>query len=265
MNKQPDYRIYPSLLDKFQQLLEARAEFESFFNEDGEGGYKRTYDEVVADIEQQLIDTINRVPHAPIEAADKGTAFNEIVDCIVHRRKSTNPDVAISKEPGIIRAQINGFDFAFDMQMCKDAARYFKGSISQHLVSSTIETSLGTVELYGYLDELRSDIVYDIKTTSKYEFGKFEHKWQRHVYPYCLINAGECTEITEFEYTVFVLKGPTKAVPYITATMYRERYDFDFETSKAALKGMCEEFLEWLEAHRELITNQKIFNNGNIG
>ena len=46
-------------------------------------------------------------------------------------------------------------------------------------MSAVIPTRYGDVELYGYIDELVRDTVYDIKTTSKYDFGKYEHGWQR--------------------------------------------------------------------------------------
>lgn len=87
MKQQPKYRIYPSLLDKFEQYLRADEEAESFFNIDNETGeYKKSPDEVEEELKQSLIDCINRVPFAS-EAADKGTAFNAIVDSFIHRKK----------------------------------------------------------------------------------------------------------------------------------------------------------------------------------
>ena len=264
--QQPKYKIYPSLLDKFQRLQEAREDFESCFNEDGEGGYKKSYEEIVAELEQSLLDSINRVPHEPIEAADKGTAFNEIVDCLVHHRNSTNPDVllasAVDEKTGgkFIRASINGFTFNFDLAFCQEVAAYFEGSTSQYFCKAILPTRHGDVELYGFLDELRTNVVYDIKTTSSYSFGKFANHWQHHVYPYCLIESGMVTEIKEFEYTAFQLSGGSSRNPLIKGTMYRERYDFDYDTSKAKLQNVCEQFIEWLEAHRSQIYKYRIFN-----
>ena len=72
--QQPKYRMYPSLLDKFEAYLRADEEVDSFFNIDNETGeYKRSPEEVEAELKQSLIDAINRVPFAS-EAADKGTA-----------------------------------------------------------------------------------------------------------------------------------------------------------------------------------------------
>lgn len=82
--QQPNYRMYPSLLDKFEAYLRADEEVESFFNIDNETGeYKRSPEEVEAELKQFLIDAINRVPFAS-EAADKGTAFNALVDMAIH-------------------------------------------------------------------------------------------------------------------------------------------------------------------------------------
>lgn len=69
--QQPKYRMYPSLLDKFEAYLRVDEEVESFFNIDNETGeYKRSPEEIEAELKQSLIDAINRVPFAS-EAADK--------------------------------------------------------------------------------------------------------------------------------------------------------------------------------------------------
>ncbi len=260
------YRIYPSLLNQYQRLLEAEKEFESFYNEDGEGGYKRTLDEIRADLEQDLLDSINRVPCPPIEAADKGTAFNEVVDCLIHNRPSTNDEILIKsdKAAGIIHTEIDGFTFDFDLAFCQQVANYFKGSQSQIFCQCTLPTKFGDVQLYGFLDELRENIVYDIKTCGSYSFGNYSDGWQKHLYPVCLIRSGMVTEVSEFEYTACQLSGGTSRTPVISGTMYRERYDFDYEHSLALLTDMCEQFIEWLEAHKDRIYKRKVFNEDDV-
>lgn len=277
---QPKYKIYPSLLQKFQSILDSELELNEDWNIDSDGNYKRSADEIAARHEAELIVMINREGTALIEAASKGTAFNEIVDCLMENRGSSNDKICIRSvwyDPSckmvitgdtddikdktglekIIEASLDGFTFYFNTQFCKDASRYFKGSIPQYLCSAILPTQYGDVELYGYIDELRHDVVYDIKTTSKYKYGKFERGWQKDVYPYCLIESGDCEEITEFEYTVFVLKN-LKDQP-ITGTMYRECYSYNHEQAKQRLVQMCERFIEWLEAHRDQIKDKKIF------
>ncbi len=53
-------------------------------NETGE--YKKSPEEIEAELKQTLLDAINRVPFES-EAADRGTAFNAIIDCYIHRKK----------------------------------------------------------------------------------------------------------------------------------------------------------------------------------
>lgn len=260
------YRIYPSLLDKFQNFLDSDIDAESFWNIDSVTGEpKLSADEIAAQREQELIDAINRKPHGPIEAADKGTCFNEIVDCIIAGRRTEREDMEIESVTNVdgsrhILARLNGFEFRFDRQLCVDAARYFAGSVPQVLCRAEIGTRYGKVELYGYADEVCRDKVYDIKTTSSYQFGKFERAWQKHVYPYCLVESGELQDVQEFEYTVFQLSKPSARNPVISGKMYKEAYTYDHATSSALLREILGRFIEWLEYNRVDITDRKIFN-----
>lgn len=293
---EPRYRIYPSLLEKFQQLLDCDVMVEESWNKDSDGNYRLTPDEMADRQEKELLDYVNRVPHPPIEAADKGTCLNEIVDCIVENRKSGRPDISIirmldmydvcdrfcrqsdcdykwtkeryacikaykaalahkARTIGLL-ATLNGFEFPFDIGLCRDTARYFAGAVAQHFCQAILPTRYGDVELYGYADYIVGDRVYDLKTTSQYSFGKFERSWQKHVYPYCLVASGEMDAVSSFEYTVLVLgKGSL-----ITGRMYNEVYTYRPEASLELLRNHTEHFIEWLEAHRDKITDKKIFN-----
>lgn len=257
VQQQPKYKFYPSLLDKFEKYLHVDREFENIFNQDqGTGEYKRTYEEIEAELKQSLLDSINRVPFDS-EAADKGTAFNDIVDYFNGKRVNTQIVGDINAD--IIIATYNNREFRFSYRFCCKAAEYFHGSISQLLVRTVLPTRYGAVELYGYIDELNRNKVYDIKTTSRYEFGKYSEGWQRHVYPYCLVSSGLVKEIDSFEYTAYQLKGGTSRTPIITGVQYPELYKYDHEQSGVLLARHCERFIEFLEQNRELITDKKIF------
>lgn len=263
--KQPEYRIYPSLLDKFQAYLDSGQEADSFYNTDQETGEQKLTADEIADLrERELLDTVNRVPREPSEAADKGTCFNEIVDRIIEHRKDGREDVSVEtlrdSQPPCIKAEMDGFTFHFDIPLCCEVAAMFPGAVCQHLCKGMIETAYGTVELYGYADEVTMDKVYDIKTTSSYTFGKFERAWQKDVYPYCLVASGEMTEVKEFEYTVVKFRGGTARSPLITGDIYREAYTYNHEATAVRLRQMLERFIEWLEANRHKITDKKIFN-----
>lgn len=279
----PKYRIYPSVLDKFQKFLDSDLVAEEFWNKDSEGDYKLSPEEMSVQLEQELLDCINRVPHDPSEAADKGTAFNEIIDCIIENHPCEREDMEIfysnsfrvldvygnPNDPETcdvehhdeckpnIQVKFNGWDFYFDSFLCKNVARYFKGCIPQYTCSAILPTIYGDVELYGHVDYINTNKIHDLKTTKNYTFGNYEKYWQRHLYPYCLIESGEMQEVTEFEFTV--VKWRERKNEPISGEMYKEAYTYSHEASSKALKGICESFIEWLEANRDKITDKKIF------
>ncbi len=278
---QPKFRIYPSLLDAFQNLLDYELVAEEAWNKVSEaahdrgehldkevGDYVLSPDEMYDHLEQTLLDSVNRVDGVPSEAADKGTCFNEVVDCLIHNIPCGREDMTITSlrtdegYPYAIRATLDGFEFLFDVNLCRKAARYFAGSLSQVMLQAPISTKYGEVLLYGYLDEWRHDKIYDIKTTGYYNYGKFERKWQKHVYPYCAIESGLTTEVSEFEYTIYKLTKPTSTNKIIRGEQYKECYTYDHETSTIALRMMCERFIEWLITQDEAgnITHRRIFN-----
>ena len=276
----------PSLLDAFQTYLDSEALYEKFFGHSEKPSL--TYQEYERHKFQELIDKINRVPFES-EAADKGSCLNEIVDCIVMGVKSTRDDIEVYtvrsfeklcedgawdmvenkplayeqwfetiKQPCIFSRK-GTHEFYFDITFCKNLADYFKESLCQIYTEAPIETKYGTILIYGYPDYVRGDMVYDLKTTSKYEFGKYAKYWQRHAYPYTLIESGKCTDIKAFEFTAFQMKGGTARSPLIYGDMYPEVYVYDHQRSTEALRGICEKFHEFLINNKALIKDEKIF------
>ena len=266
-----DYRIYPSLLDKFQDLLDYEKVAGEDWNKDGEGEYKLTPDEMYLKLESELIDTINRCPRILSEAADKGTAFNEIVDCLIEHRKSNRDDCKIYScfnkgglnAAKVIRAEINDFTFDYDIKLCKDAADYFAGSLTQFFTQAIISTSYGEVEIYGYIDEWAGNRIFDIKTTGRYSFGKYERKWQRHAYPWCVIESGLATEIESFTYWVVEWAYQRDGDPLKAKSITEETYTYDHETSGILLRGHIESLIFWIESRREFIQDKRIFGGEN--
>lgn len=274
MYPQPDYNIFPTLLDAWWKFQNTK--LEDFFYQDEQGWhlnyneqtgeYHYSQEEMDALLEQELIDKINRVPQEPSEAASKGTIFNEIVDCIIEHRGCHRDGwtvESIADENGnktTIHGALDGFDFYFDAAFCKKVAAYFAGALPQYYIEAVLPVRYGNVLLYGWIDELCKDVVKDIKTTKRYEFGQYQHYWQRHVYPYCLIEHGDCKTIKGFEFTVIKWQGGTKYQPLLSGEMFKEYYTYDHCESAALLRQECERFIEWLEINKEKITNKKIFN-----
>lgn len=261
----PEYRISPSILNSFQSLIDSDAIWEEYWG--GSDDPPMTAEEFAVKQEKDLIDSINRVKKEPIEAADKGTCLNYIVDEMVQRGCDNPKGVAVTRifndddprEVIGLKAELNGFSFPFDIRLCTALASYFSGSVPQYRCEATLPTKYGDVILYGDADYIRKDIVYDLKTTKQYKYGKFAKGWQKDLYPYCLIEGGEMSFITEFEYTVVPLTGGTGG-NLITGEIFRERYDYNHGASTLRLKGIVESFVMWLKQHRHLITHPRIFN-----
>ncbi len=269
----PKYRITPSLLNSYQNLLDSDDNWEQFYG--GQEDPSITSEDYYKKCEQELLDAINRVPFVS-EAASKGTALNELVDCLVDKRKQREDmivervhrpmgsSVVYDEVPGgelfALQVGLDGFSFLFDIGLVRSLADYFKGASCQYRCEALLDTSFGPIIVYGDADYIRKDVVYDLKSTGKYSYPKFDKGWQKHLYPYALLESGDLQSVSEFEYTVAELKGGNSKSPLITGDIYRERYDFHFEESKLRLRETTEGLISWVEAHRNLITHKRIFN-----
>lgn len=261
----PKYKIYPSLLDTFQRYLESEKDFEGYANEDAEGGYKRSLEEISQEREQALLDAVNRVPHETTEAQLKGTIFNDIIDYQAHTRAGFAEDGIASIymrecsngwQVCEVKLQDGGY-YEFNGRDINHYAEQYRGAVSQYLCKATLPTRFGEVLLYGYVDEICGDTVKDIKTTSRYDFGKFASKWQKELYPYCLVASGDLPGVVRFDYDVYVWRE-RKGEP-IGVERYTESYDYDHERATRRLVQGCEALISWLEANRHRITDTKVF------
>jgi hypothetical protein len=240
------YKFYATILDGFQGYLSSSEMFQQYwgFSENTE----KTEESFEKEQFQSLIDRINRVPFSS-EAADRGTVFNEVIDCLIENRKPEKDMVFVSdRTKNIILAKYKEYTFEYPLDICKQFAEYFNDAICQYQVSAILPTKYGNVEVYGYIDELKPDKVCDIKTTKQYHAFKFKQNWQHIVYPYCLLQNGNF--IYDFEYNVTDFKN-----------IFKECYTFNPETDIQRLTLHCEAFIEFLEANKELITDKKIFAN----
>lgn len=248
------YNFYATLLDSFQNYLDSDIIWEKFWG--GSADPKLSITEYAEQCKQDLLDRINRVPFDS-EAADRGTAYNEIVDCLIEHRNTDKMKVSkVFNENNLVvalKAEYKEREFTFPIEMCKDMADIFKGAIPQYFCEAVLPTKYGNVKLYGYIDELMPTSVHDIKTTGKYEAFKFRNHWQHLVYPYCLQQNG--INISEFVYDVVEIgKTPDKY------NFFTEVYNFNPGEDTARLTAHCEGLIEFLNANRELITDRKIFN-----
>jgi len=257
-----NYLIYATLLDAYQGYIGS----DKIYNEYWGFSESPQYSEEEFKEKQRLavIDRINRVPFDSA-AADRGTAFNEIVDCIVLGKKSDKMDIRSDKTLGVITAVYNNRTFVFPTSLCREFGDYYNGAIPDVLVEATLATRYGDVMLYGRIDELMPTSVHDIKTTGnyatgkrtagKYVAGKFKEHWQKVAYPYCLCQTGN--NVTDFEYNVVLLNETGAGLRYETFTEY---YNYIPETDVPLLREHVEGLIGFIELHREFITDRKIFN-----
>lgn len=247
MTRQPKYKFYATLLDAFTGYLRSDVIWSRYWGFSQDPPY--TQEEFQDKQFNSLIDTINRVPFDS-EAADKGTAFNEVVDCLIEHRKSDKVTVEkIPSDDGTtvgLRATYNNRQFVFPVSLCREFANYYKGALTQQRVEAILPTCFGDILLYGYIDELMPMSVHDIKTTGSYFVGKFKDHWQHLVYPYCLLQNG--SDVRLFEYNVTDFRNT-----------YTESYTFVPDRDIPILTAHCEDFVRFLNDNRGLITDKKVF------
>ena len=245
------FRFYASLLDAFQQYLDSDIIWEKYW------GYSETPPHTPEEFRKQqfqsLIDRINRV-HYENEAVDRGTAFNEVIDCMVENRGTDKVKVEKLLNNGIVaalNATYNNRTFCFPMPLVREVSDYYKGALTQQYVQAVLPTMFGDVLVYGFIDYVLPFLISDLKTTGRYSVGDFKNHWQHIVYPYAMMENG--SKVFDFEYNV-VEFGKSD---YNT---YTESYSFVPERDVPKLTQHCEDFIRFLQQNRELITDKKIFN-----
>lgn len=267
--QQPKYKFYATILDAFMNYLNSDIIYNRYWGFSDNPPCSE--DEFKEKQFQELINRINRVPFDS-EKADKGTAFNEVIDCMIEERKSDIVKIIKIYEEGKIEcsafkpkkkdvvielmAVYNNRIFRFPMSLCRSFADHFRGALTQQRVEAILPTVFGDVMVYGLIDELMPTTVHDIKTTGSYNVGKFKNHFQHLVYPYALMQKG--SDVRTFEYNIVEFnKGG------FVAGSYTETYVFKPERDIPILTNHCEEFIRFLEANKALITDKKIFGGQN--
>lgn len=290
--KQPSYYFSPTLLDLFYNLCESDTIYEKYY------GRSETPELTAEEFHEakyhELIDRINNVRKPTTEAQAKGTCLNEIVDCIIKKKPSTNESVIIktirtqedffdvvlsrynseteeNKKQVISQAsellakigkpfiytRLEEFEFFFDVDFCKNIAKYFEDCICQFYTSANLETRKGVVELHGYLDYFRMKTIFDLKTCRSYSFGNYAHYNQRFAYPYCMIESGMMTGVQEVEFVAYKLIGGNSRSPLITGEQNREVYTYNHDEGIKVLNQTCERFIDFINDNMEKIDKSK--------
>lgn len=248
------YRFYATLLDAFANYINCDAIYNKFWGFSESPPF--TEDEFREQKFQEFIDTLNRKPFDS-EAADRGTVFNEMVDCIILKRNSDKMKVTkVRDDDGnvvALKGEYNNRAFTFALPLVREVADYYKGTLPQQFVQGVLPTRFGDVLLYGYVDYVAPFCTHDLKTTGKYSVGNYKDHAQHLVYPYCLHQQG--ADVKMFEYNVVELNKNNTVWE-----TYTETYNFNEERDVPKLTRWVEDLIDFIEMHRDLITNDKLFN-----
>lgn len=208
------YQIYPTLLDSFYW-------------------YKRGYNE-----KQELIDKINRVKSTIPEAAAKGVAFENVINILL---KSNNHPILMDSE------YYKSGDFTFGAEIVnKIAAKLINAKKQQEYIQANVQTPVGAIKVYGFIDYSYDDMFVDLKTTGSYKKDKYKINNQHKCYP--LLAQLNGRNINKFNYLVTDFTS-MYIEPYIHSKSMVDEFIFNLV-----------EFTEFLEANRSIITDKKIFN-----
>ena len=249
---QHDFRVYPTLLDAWRGYTHSNEVWETYWAFSDNPPH--TPEQFHTLQLWRFIDTLNHVDGEPSEPASRGTAFNELVDCLVEQRPPTFDTEKVRGDDGHVThivAHLDGFSFTFQVAMLKQTAARYNGAVCQYLTQGTLDTRFGSVLLYGYIDELMPHCIHDIKTTGKYEFPKYKHSAQRLVYPFCCAQQGMDIRRFDFDVVTFPKYGESE---YFTET-----YIFDTENDTVTLTTWVEEMLDFITEHPSLFTDKRFF------
>jgi hypothetical protein len=180
--------------------------------------------------EQELIDKINRVKFEKTNQVQLGLAFEGLINSII-------------KGEGFM-TEYDGFTFKEDV--IKSVLHEIGEDEMQKHVSEVININGVDVNFYGFVDYYRPSVITDLKTGAKYKLGKYKFYTQRHIYPLCIPDVKKFTFLfTDFEGVV------------------KEPYFFSKRESLKVLSEIVPRFIDFIESKRDIITDTKIFGDGN--
>lgn len=187
------YLITPSLLNSYQYYIQD--EFKS-----------------PADSRAEFLKTLSREKFEPNEAMKRGIIFEQDIDLACrfgNRYRGTTREEIIS-----------------------DLADIVVGGLWQQTCKKELKIGNQEFLLYGRMDVVKIDTIYDIKFTSNYELGKFYNSSQHLIYLYCL-------GLPKFQYLI------SDGKEYWTEDYHNH------EGIEDELKGMISDFMEYLENDKE--------------
>jgi hypothetical protein len=180
------YLITPTLINSFQYYIED--EFKS-----------------PADSRADFLKTLSKEKFEPTEAMQKGIDFEDDVRLYCETNRF-NPSEAIRDKrfpwKGGYLDATNSKEYTDLHNKCNDyldviipIANIVKDGFWQQTCKKELKIGNQEFLLYGKMDVIKRDTIYDIKYTSNYELGKFLGSAQHLIYLYC-------TGLPKFKYLI---------------------------------------------------------------
>jgi hypothetical protein len=155
------YLITPTLINSYQYYIQD--EFKS-----------------PADSRADFLKTLSRERFEPNEAMQRGIDFES--------------DVQLATD-GLNEINIFHDDYDGRQEIVNRIAKKVKGGLWQQTCKKDLQIGNQEFLLYGKMDVVKRDTVYDIKYTRNYELGKFLDSAQHLIYLYC-------TGLPKFQYLI---------------------------------------------------------------
>jgi hypothetical protein len=162
------YLITPTLINSFQYYIED--EFKS-----------------PADSRADFLKTLSKEKFEPTEAMQKGIDFENKIFELDKMLKADWDDIAINC---IFSQETEEYK-----DCLKNIATIVKDGFWQETCKKELQVGNQEFLLYGKMDVIKKDTIYDIKYTSNYELGKFLGSAQHLIYLYC-------TGLPKFKYLI---------------------------------------------------------------
>lgn len=255
------YNIYATLLNSFTSYENADDIYEKYWGWSEHPQY--TLEEFRAKQFQDFIDRINRKPFTNL-AVTRGSAFNDLIDWICSGEKPELTTIDVCDYEKKNRGKVVGTYPCYKCSRGEDTFYFCKSSVdkladkyndsdSQVYCEGVIETNYGDVKLYGYIDYLHPMSVADLKTTgNRYQPGSYADGSQHLVYLFNLRQDGN--DIDRFDYDI------VSFVNDYDFDVFQESYYYDDERDSDILRRRVERLIDFIEEHKNLITNKKLFN-----
>ena len=195
-----------------------------------------------ADSRADFLKTLSRERFEPNQAMQKGIDFEYLIEktCdweegAVHWADLLSKKCEKLKSLNIANYKdaVSFIDKNLDYIKCiKEIGKIVQKSLWQQTCKKDLQVGNQEFLLYGRMDVIKRDTIYDIKFTSNYELGKFMDSSQHRIYLYCL-------GLPKFQYLI------SDGKEYWTEDYHNH------EGIEDELKGMISDFMSYLENDKE--------------